>query len=84
MYDLTFAFLLLAARKRATRVRATRLISELLSIQVLLYIILNFRTTLRIFIGRNGLVHCQEGQDNLGEGGWGFILQMVRSTFELN
>ena len=44
----------------------------------------NDHLTLWILLGRNRLVHCQEGQDNLGKGGWGFILQMVRSTFELN
>ena len=40
MYDLTFAFLLLAARKRASWVRETQLITEFISIQLFLYIIL--------------------------------------------
>ena len=40
MYDLTFAFLLLTARKRASWVRETQLITEFISIQLFLYIIL--------------------------------------------
>jgi len=35
-------------------------------------------------LGRNRFVNSQEGQDDPGEGGWCFKLQMVRSTFELN
>ena len=41
MYDLTFAFLLLAARKRASWVRETQLIAEFITIQLFLYVILN-------------------------------------------
>ena len=41
MYDLTFAFLLLAARKRASWVRETQLITEFIPIQLFLYVILN-------------------------------------------
>ena len=41
MYDLTFAFLLLAARKRASRIRETQLIAEFIPIQLFLYVILN-------------------------------------------
>ena len=40
MYDLTFAFLLLAARKRASWVRETQLITEFISTQLFLYVIL--------------------------------------------
>ncbi len=42
MHDLTFAFLLLAARKRASRVWKAQLITELISVQLFLYIVLNF------------------------------------------
>ncbi len=41
MYDLTFAFLLLAARKRASWVWETLLIAEFIPIQLFLYVILN-------------------------------------------
>jgi len=41
MYDLTFAFLLLAARKRASWIWETQLIAEFIPIQLFLYVILN-------------------------------------------
>ena len=41
MHDLTFAFLLLAARERASWVRETQLITEFIPIQLFLYVILN-------------------------------------------